>query len=67
MTRSSESALTPAVAASDFHPYRTIVDVGGGYGGLLAAILAATPSARGVRFDRPEVVANAPDVLVLQP
>jgi hypothetical protein len=36
----------------------TIVDVGGGQGGLLAAILAANPRLRGVLFDLPHVVAG---------
>lgn len=63
MTSSSELALAPVVAAYDFSPYSTIVDVGGGHGRLLAAVLAATPTARGVLFDRPEVVANAPTLL----
>ncbi|HEU4360968.1 MAG TPA: methyltransferase [Mycobacterium sp.] len=63
MTSVSELALTPVVAAYDFRPYRTIVDVGGGYGRLLAAILAATPTARGVLYDLPAVVANAPQLL----
>ncbi len=47
------------VAAYDFGPYRTIVDVGGGRGIMLAAILGAAPQATGVLLDRPEVVAQA--------
>ncbi len=43
MTSVSEMAVDPVVAAYDFAPYRTIVDVGGGHGRLLAAIVAATP------------------------
>jgi orsellinic acid C2-O-methyltransferase len=35
-----------------------IVDVGGGYGALLAAILRAQPQVRGVLFDRPHAVGN---------
>jgi|SRR5579859_515932 len=51
-------ALTAALlAAYDFSPFDTIVDVGGGNGALLAAVLAATPTARGVLFDVPQVVA----------
>jgi DNA-binding Lrp family transcriptional regulator len=63
MTSSSESALAPIVAAYDFTPYRTIVDVGGGHGRVLSAILAASPSSRGVLYDLPEVVAGAPELL----
>ncbi len=51
------------VAGYSFSPYRTIVDVGGGHGGLLSTILAATPNARGVLYDLPEVVAGASGLL----
>jgi DNA-binding transcriptional ArsR family regulator len=63
MTGASELSIAPVIAAYDFSPYATIVDVGGGHGRLLAAILAATPAARGVLFDLPQVVAGAPTVL----
>jgi C-methyltransferase len=56
------SALT-VVAGYRFDSFATIVDVGGGHGELLATILAATPNARGVLFDLPEVVAGAPALL----
>lgn len=59
MTSISESAVAPIVAAYDFASYSTIVDVGGGHGSLLSAILAATPTSRGVLYDRPEVVKDA--------
>ncbi|WP_285585029.1 methyltransferase [Herbidospora sp. NBRC 101105] len=42
---------------------RTVVDVGGGNGTLLASILARTPEARGVLFDSAEGAADAPRVL----
>ncbi len=51
------------VAAYDFSALRTIVDVGGGHGGLIAAILAAYPSLRGILVDLPHVVAGAAPVL----
>ena len=63
MTSASESAAASIVGGYDFSAYPTIVDVGGGQGGLLAAILAATPAARGVLFDTPQVVAAAPALL----
>jgi hypothetical protein len=47
------------VSAYDFPTTGTIVDVGGGYGSLLAAILKARPQLRGVLFDRPHVVDGA--------
>jgi SAM-dependent methyltransferase len=61
---SAQSRLQiPVLAAYDFTPARTIVDVGGGQGALLAALLAANPAARGVLFDRPDVVAGSGAVL----
>jgi hypothetical protein len=63
MTSGSEVAIASVIAAYDFTPYATIVDVGGGHGRLLAAILAATPGAHGVLFDLPHVVAGAPALL----
>jgi DNA-binding transcriptional ArsR family regulator len=63
MTSASELSIAPVIAAYDFSPYATIIDVGGGHGRLLAAILAATPAARGVLFDLPQVVAGAPTLL----
>jgi len=63
MTSVSELAIAPLIAAYDFGPFATIVDVGGGHGRLLAAILGAAPRARGILFDLPQVVAGAPAVL----
>lgn len=63
MTSVSEMTDAPVVATYDFSVYPTIVDVGGGHGPLLAAILADTPDARGVLYDLPSVVADAPNVL----
>jgi hypothetical protein len=37
-----------------------IVDVGGGHGTMLRALLASAPQARGTVLDRPEVIATAP-------
>jgi hypothetical protein len=51
------------VAAYDFARFGTVVDLGGGDGALIAAILAAAPEVRGVLFDRPAGVAGAPAVL----
>ena len=63
MTSMSELAVASVIAAYDFGRYASIVDVGGGHGRLLASILAATPQARGILFDLPEVVAGAPAVI----
>jgi hypothetical protein len=45
--------------AYDFSKFRTIVDVGGGGGGLSAAILARHPGVRTLLFDLPHIVAEA--------
>ncbi|OBG27973.1 methyltransferase [Mycobacterium sp. 852002-51057_SCH5723018] len=63
MTSMSELAIAAVTAAYDFSRYATIVDVGGGHGRLLAAILEATSHARGILFDLPQVVAGAHDIL----
>jgi O-methyltransferase domain/Dimerisation domain len=49
--------------AVDFHRAGVVVDVGGGTGEFLAAILAENPDLRGVLFDRPNVVDHAVHVL----
>jgi hypothetical protein len=54
-----DAAITDAY---DFSRFRTIVDVGGGHGGLLRRVLASAPGSRGVLFDRPSVVAAAPSI-----
>jgi C-methyltransferase len=63
MTSISQLTDAPVVAGYDFSAYHTIVDVGGGHGTLLAAILAAAPASRGVLYDLPRVVASAPGLL----
>jgi hypothetical protein len=56
--------LAEAVVSSyDFSRYGRVVDVGGGDGTLLAAILRSAPSARGVLFDVPAVVDRAQPAL----
>jgi DNA-binding transcriptional ArsR family regulator len=59
MTSMSEVAAAAVTAGYDFSRHDTIVDVGGGHGRLLAAILEATPVARGVLYDLPHVVEGA--------
>jgi len=62
------ASLTAPVAAAvveafDFSGAGTIVDVGGGRGALLAAVLRAQPSARGVLFEIESVAAAARPLL----
>src|SRR5262245_27309111 len=49
--------------AIDFPEHGVVVDVGGGTGALLAAILAAHPRLYGILYDRPDVVPRARRVL----
>ncbi len=59
MTRSSELNNPAIVTSYDFWKFRTIVDVGGGEGSLLAAVLRANPAAHGILFDLPGVIEAA--------
>jgi O-methyltransferase/methyltransferase family protein len=58
-----EAFFAEVPEAFDFSGAKTIVDVAGGNGSLLATILDATPTARGVLFDAEHVVAAARDGL----
>jgi hypothetical protein len=59
-TGASTAAL---VEAFDFSRFRTLVDVGGGNGALLASVLASEPGLEGVLFDQAHVVSGAGPVL----
>lgn len=63
MTSFSTAVIGPVVDAFDFTPFGTIVDVAGGHGRLLTAILDSAPNAHGVLYDLPEVIAGAPPLL----
>ena len=47
------------LASYDFSQINKIVDVGGGHGGLITAILEANPNMKGVLFDAPSVIEGA--------
>lgn len=57
---STVDGFRAAAAAYDFARFGTVVDVGGGQGAFLVAIIERTPKTRGVLFDLPDVVASAP-------
>ena len=59
MTSLSSWEAKAVVEAYDFSSIGTLVDVGGGQGGLLAAVLKANPELRGVVFDQLETVSGA--------
>lgn len=57
-------AVAAAVArAYDFSASRLVLDVGGGHGAVLRAVLTEHPHLRGILFDLPEVVAGARSAL----
>jgi len=61
---SFHGAEPAAVAAAyDFSDITTIVDVGGATGNLLAAILDKYPGSRGILYDLPHVVRDAPKLI----
>jgi SAM-dependent methyltransferase len=47
------------VEALDLSGVKTVAEIGGGYGGLLAAILRANPHLTGLLFDQPHIVEGA--------
>ncbi len=51
------------VAAYDFTGVQTVVDVGGGRGELLAAVLSAHPGMWGLLIDEPRVVEGAKPIM----
>ena len=53
----------PFINAFDFTSYETIVDIGGGNGSLINAVLTNTPSSKGIVFDLPEVVSRTQERL----
>jgi hypothetical protein len=58
----SQPETDPVVAAYDFSQFRTIVDVVGGRGTLLAGILGQAAGSHGILFDAPPSTADAPAV-----
>jgi hypothetical protein len=56
LSRTENPTIPPAYK---FSGIRTLVDVGGGHGSLLATILKANPKLKGVLYDQPSVIARA--------
>jgi hypothetical protein len=63
MTGITRRAVAGTLEGYDFSSARTVVDVAGGQGILMAGILQAHPHLRGILFDQPKVMANAERVL----
>lgn len=63
MTDLSVAAAPAVVEAYDFSRIRTLVDIAGGHGYLLAQVLKANPHIKGTLFDLPQVIAGADQLL----
>lgn len=64
MTGLTNQMASVVAATCDFSRFRTVVDVGGGHGALLTAVLQRNAQARGILFDLPHVVEGAASTLV---
>ena len=59
MSSNTSLAIEALLKAYDFSQFGILVEVAGGHGRLLAAVLAATPALKGILFDQPYVVDGA--------
>lgn len=59
MTDIHGGETAPMIAAYDFSPFKTIVDIGGGNGEVITGILEKYPEVKGVLFDLPFVIERA--------
>ena len=59
MTGFSAMEIPAVIRGYDFSGIRKLVDVAGGHGSLLCAVLKANPAVSGVLFDMPSVTAGA--------
>jgi SAM-dependent methyltransferase len=57
MKEKSQAVIQSALASYDFTPFRSVYDIGGGYGQFMQALLRHYPHLSGVLFELPEVVA----------
>jgi ubiquinone/menaquinone biosynthesis C-methylase UbiE len=66
MSKTANWKMEQLAGLADWSASGTIVDVGGGRGSLLAALLAATPGARGILYDLPGPIEQAERVMAEQ-
>lgn len=59
MTEFTTQESTAVITAYDFSKFDKVVDVGGGQGSFIAAILKANSRPKGVLFDLPQVIEGA--------
>jgi ubiquinone/menaquinone biosynthesis C-methylase UbiE len=63
MTKLTELVNASVMATYKFDRFRKIVDIGGGHGQFLTTMMRASPEARGVLFDSPQVISGAKPIL----
>jgi len=56
MTAAANDAI---MSVYDFSQFKTVIDIGGGHGGLITSILQKNPQTKGVLFDAPRVIEGA--------
>jgi hypothetical protein len=61
--REEKKWIIPVFKAEDFSEVKTIVNVGGNIGTLMAVILKPNPKMQAILFDREDVVLGANQVL----
>src|SRR5439155_26864101 len=66
MTDMSQGDAIGVVQSYDFSRFEYIVDVAGGHGTLLAAVLDQAPRLRGTLFDMPHVIEGAKNAGILE-
>lgn len=63
MTGLTEAVILNVLPVYDFTAFETIVDIGGGNGALMMAVLDKAPNARGIVFDEEYVVAETKSLI----
>ncbi|HEV3436090.1 MAG TPA: methyltransferase, partial [Gemmata sp.] len=63
MTGFSQQSSAAVLKVYDFSKFGTIVDVGGGHGALMTAILKANPGVKGIIFDAASVASGASEAI----
>jgi SAM-dependent methyltransferase len=63
LARGAREAVAPLLDAVDFRRFRSVLDVGGGSGALLAGVLAQVPGLRGAVLDSSQILERASEEL----